>query len=80
MNPKNKSADSVVHKIIECIKVGNSYAQWIVRFETETDESIESYSTYRERTFDVYSRKLIFVDNYGTIDFKEFTISEEFSE
>lgn len=48
------------------MKVDNSYAQWIVHFGTETEESIESFGTYRERTFDVYSRKLIFVDNYGS--------------
>lgn len=47
------------------MKVDNSYAQWIVHFGTETDESIESYGTYRERTFDVYSRKLIFVYNHN---------------
>lgn len=53
LTPTNKAADVVVKRIIECMKEDSSYKEWLVRFGTESEESIESASVHREKSFDI---------------------------
>ncbi|MGI6654110.1 MAG: AAA domain-containing protein [Christensenellales bacterium] len=53
LTPTNKSADVLVHRIMEVGDQDKSYNNWLVRFGTTGDEEIEQSPVYRDKTFDI---------------------------
>lgn len=53
LTPTNKSADVLVRRIMEVSGSNNSYKNWLVRFGTTDDESIEQSPVFRDKSFDI---------------------------
>lgn len=53
LTPTNKAADVLTTRIIEKMGTDTSYLNWLVRFGTSADESIEKAGVWRDRSFDI---------------------------
>lgn len=53
LTPTNKAADVLTTRIIEKMGTDISYLNWLVRFGTSADESIEKAGVWRDRSFDI---------------------------
>lgn len=53
LTPTNKAADVLTSRIIEKMGTDTSYLNWLVRFGTSADESIEKAGVWRDRSFDI---------------------------
>ena len=53
LTPTNKAADVIVKKIQEMIGNDDSYLNWLVRFGSTDDETIEKSSIFKDKTFDL---------------------------
>lgn len=53
LTPTNKAADVLVQRIIEGMGSDKSYEDWLVRFGSTYNESIENSPIYKEKTFDI---------------------------
>ncbi len=53
LTPTNKAADVLTTRIIEKMGTDISYLNWLVRFGTSADESIEKAGVWRYRSFDI---------------------------
>jgi hypothetical protein len=53
LTPTNKAADVLTTRIIEKMGIDTSYLNWLVRFGTSADESIEKAGVWRDRSFDI---------------------------
>ena len=53
LTPTNKAADVLTTRIIEKMGTDTSYRNWLVRFGTSADESIEKAGVWRDRSFDI---------------------------
>lgn len=51
--PTNKAADVLTTRIMEKMGGDTSYLNWLVRFGTSADESIEKAGVWRDRSFDI---------------------------
>ena len=55
LTPTNKAADVIVKKIQEVMGQDHSYLDWLIRFGTTGDETIEKMGVLKEKTFDLRS-------------------------
>ena len=53
LTPTNKAADVLVTRIMEVMGTDLSYENWLARFGTTNDETIEQSPVYRDKTFDI---------------------------
>ncbi len=53
LTPTNKAADVVTKKIQEMMGDDTSYSDWLVRFGSTDDESIEKAGLFKDKTFDL---------------------------
>ncbi len=53
LTPTNKAADVITKKIQEMMGNDASYAEWLVRFGSTDDESIEKAGLFKDKTFDL---------------------------
>lgn len=53
LTPTNKAADVLTARIIEKMGTNTSYQNWLVRFGSSADESIEKVGVCRDRSFDI---------------------------
>lgn len=53
LTPTNKSADVLVRQLIESMGSDKSYLNWLVRFGTTDDNTIEQSGAFRDKTFDI---------------------------
>ena len=53
LTPTNKAADVLTTRIIEKMGTDTSYLNWLVRFGTSADESIEKAGVWRDRSFEI---------------------------
>ena len=53
LTPTNKAADVLITRIIEKMGTDTSYLNWLIRFGTSADESIEKAGVWRDRSFDI---------------------------
>lgn len=53
LTPTNKAADVLVTRIMEVMGTDPSYENWLARFGTTNDETIEQSPVYRDKTFDI---------------------------
>ncbi len=66
LTPTNKAADVITKKIQEVMGDDTSYTEWLVRFGSTDDESIEKAGLFRDKTFDL--RELERIVTITTID------------
>ncbi|MGB4407933.1 MAG: AAA domain-containing protein [Sphaerochaeta sp.] len=57
LTPTNKAADVLVNRLMVSMGDDHSYLNWLVRFGTTNDSSIEQSNVFREKTFDIRSFK-----------------------
>ena len=57
LTPTNKSADVLVRRTMDIMKMDNSYNDWLIRFGGTGDEVIEQSIVYRDKTFDIRTLK-----------------------
>ncbi len=53
LTPTNKAADVLVSRVMEIMGEDTSYNDWLARFGTTNDPSIEQSKIYRDKTFDI---------------------------
>lgn len=53
LTPTNKSADVLVHRIMEIYREDREYEDWLIRFGATGEESIEQSPVFREKTYDI---------------------------
>lgn len=53
LTPTNKAADVLVHRIMDSFKEDHSYEDWLIRFGTTGDETIEKSPVFKDKTFDI---------------------------
>ena len=53
LTPTNKAADVITKKIQEMMGNDTSYTEWLVRFGSTNDESIEKAGLFKDKTFDL---------------------------
>lgn len=53
LTPTNKAADVITKKIQEMMGNDTSYTEWLVRFGSTDDESIEKAGLFKDKTFDL---------------------------
>jgi hypothetical protein len=56
LTPTNKAADVLINKIIESMGENEDYFNWLVRFGTTGDSTIEQSSIFCEKNFDIRKR------------------------
>lgn len=59
LTPTNKAADVVTNKIQDVMGTDKSYMDWLVRFGSTDDESIEKAGLFKDKTFDLSSLERI---------------------
>lgn len=57
LTPTNKAADVLVKRIMESFEQNRAYEEWLVRFGTTGDETIEDSKIYKDKTFDIRTMK-----------------------
>ena len=55
LTPTNKAADVITNKIQEMMGDDTSYNDWLVRFGSTNDETIEKSGLFKDKTFDLSS-------------------------
>ena len=53
LTPTNKAADVLVRRLMESMGTDQSYLNWLVRFGTTNDNTIEQSGVFRDKTFDI---------------------------
>lgn len=53
MTPTNKAADVIAKKIQEIMGSDTSYTNWLIRFGSTDDETIEQSDIFKDKTFDL---------------------------
>jgi hypothetical protein len=53
LTPTNKAADVLVCRLMESMGNDHSYTEWLVRFGTTNDNTIEQSGVFRDKTFDI---------------------------
>lgn len=53
MTPTNKAADIIAKKIQEMMGSDTSYNNWLIRFSSTDDETIEKSNIFKDKTFDL---------------------------
>lgn len=53
MTPTNKAADVLVRRIMEICGDDHSYEEWLIRFGTTSDDTIEKSPVFKDKTYNI---------------------------
>ncbi len=53
LTPTNKAADVLTNRLIEIMGDDHSYEDWLIRFGTTNDETLEQSIVFRDKSFDI---------------------------